>query len=459
MSETLIFPEQELTFEGGDGIAFLEIAPAPFVLEVGETYRVVLDGMETTQKCVSIDGIPAVGDYEAFFGGGELADGEYLIGYGSEEVFGTEGGAVVAYVADSTGTAEHTLAIYRIVSVILLADHTGEVVEHSRPDRLRVDTGDGATTHYVHERLVPELLEGITIELDFSGGDQSFAVPDGYAVKSATIQKPEQLLPENIREGVNIAGVHGAGSVPELIEGMSIELDFSGGDQPLAAPDGTAVKTATIIKPETLIPGNIREGVAVAGITGTMNTPELLETTVELDFSEGDMVVTPEAQKAFSGVNIPKPANLIPTNIAEGVAIAGIIGTLAAGSGGGSGSLKIASGDFTATATSAVITHNLGVVPDIAGVFVKTAITGTNKIIYCYNFCAALYESYALNGFILTTSVGASAAVGNALDGTDPYGMGILAKANETTMSVGSSDMMTLHSSKTYHWLAIGGLT
>lgn len=459
MAETLIFPEQSLTFEADGGMSIWGAEPAPFTLAVGETYRVILDGTEWKLVCEYMEGIPALTNFEMNESGDEVTDGSFFILYGSPELVGNDGGAVEIALAGSTGTAEHTLAIYQITPVILLADHTGEVVEHSRPDRLRVDTGDGATTHYVHERLVPELLEDIAVEPDFSGGDQSFAVPDGYAVKSGTIQKPEQLLPENIREGVNIAGVHGAVSVPELIEGMSIELDFSGGDQSLAAPDGTAVKTATITKPETLIPGNIREGVTVAGIEGTASVPEQVEKTITLDFSGGGMTVAPEEGQVFSEVNIPVPTNLIPTNIAEGVAIAGIIGTLMAGSGGGSGSLKIASGDFTATATSAVITHNLGVVPDIAGVFVKNAITGTNKIIYCYNFCAALYESYALNGFVLTTSVGASAAIGNALDGTDPYGMGILAKANETTMRVGSSDMMTLYSSKNYHWFAIGGLT
>ena len=209
------------------------------------------------------------------------------------------------------------------------------------------------------------------------------------------------------------------------------------------------------------MPQRLRLDTSDGGATESVHEslmPQNAEESVKLDFSDGDMTVEPVDGTMFSKVTIPVPETLIPENIAEGVNIAGIIGALAAGSGGG-GSLKIASGDFTATATSAVITHNLGVVPDIAGVFAKTPITGTNKIIYCYNFCAALHESYALNGFVLTTSVGASAASGSALDGTDPYGMGILAKANETTMRVGSSDMMTLYSSKKYHWFAIGGLT
>ena len=54
-----------------------------------------------------------------------------------------------------------------------------------------------------------ELLENILIQPDFSNGDQSFSAPDEMAVKSAIIQKPETLIPENIAEGVNIAGILG----------------------------------------------------------------------------------------------------------------------------------------------------------------------------------------------------------------------------------------------------------
>lgn len=56
--------------------------------------------------------------------------------------------------------------------------------------------------------------------------------------------------------------------------------------------------------------------------------PESVETTVNLDFSSGDMEVTPAEGKVFEKVSIPAPTNLIPENIAEGVDIAGIVGSL-----------------------------------------------------------------------------------------------------------------------------------
>lgn len=62
------------------------------------------------------------------------------------------------------------------------------------------------------------------------------------------------------------------GSDIQLIEGMEIPLDFSAGDQSLAAPDGQAVKSATIKKPTTLVPKNIANGVNIAGVVGTLES-------------------------------------------------------------------------------------------------------------------------------------------------------------------------------------------
>lgn len=56
-----------------------------------------------------------------------------------------------------------------------------------------------------------------------------------------------------------------------------------------------------------------------------------VETSVDLDFSAGDMEVTPNEGEAFSKVTIPQPDTLVAGNIAEGVTVAGILGTLASG--------------------------------------------------------------------------------------------------------------------------------
>lgn len=115
------------------------------------------------------------------------------------------------------------------------------------------------------------VLENLPISLDFTNGNQTITAPDGYVVKSATIEKPSDLIAENIRKDKNIAGVVGTMEMPEIVENVPIELDFSNGkqEQKVAAPDGYAVKSIKIQKPAALIPENIAEGVEIAGVVGT----------------------------------------------------------------------------------------------------------------------------------------------------------------------------------------------
>lgn len=142
----------------------------------------------------------------------------------------------------------------------------------------------------------------------------------------------------------------------QAVEGMVIVPDFSGGDQAVTAPEGFLVKSGTIQKPDTLTPNNIRDGVTVAGVEGAF-IGDTEEAIVALDMAAGDQVIEPTAAgKVLSSVTVQKPETLVPENIAEGVDIAGIVGTLAAGGGGGSGDWNVAVGVFTAgSATASII--------------------------------------------------------------------------------------------------------
>lgn len=54
-----------------------------------------------------------------------------------------------------------------------------------------------------------------------------------------------------------------------VLTDVPIELDLKDGNQTITAADGTLVKSAIILKPDTLIPENIAEGVTIAGVEGT----------------------------------------------------------------------------------------------------------------------------------------------------------------------------------------------
>lgn len=58
------------------------------------------------------------------------------------------------------------------------------------------------------------------------------------------------------------------------------------------------------------------------------------EITVELDFSEGDMIVESSEDSLIEKVTIIKPADLVPEKIAEGIEIAGVVGNFKGSSGG-----------------------------------------------------------------------------------------------------------------------------
>lgn len=182
---------------------------------------------------------------------------------------------------------------------------------------------------------------------------------------------------------------------------------------------------------------------------------EPVEKTVELDFSGGDMVLAPGAGQAFSAVNIPMPGNLTPENIAKGVDIAGIVGTMASG---GGGDFAFSMGTITPTSDGVTtITHDLGVVPDIFFVGAQKAVSGTYAILSTCNFSKAFMEKTGNKGWLSAGSITSSVSTADgALDGSD-CGFGMPHNATASTVDVG--DTMYLQSGKQYAWVAVGGLS
>lgn len=210
--------------------------------------------------------------------------------------------------------------------------------------------------------------------------------------------------------------------------------------------------------PDVLIPENLANGVTIGGVTGTMETPESVETEVALDFSGGDMEVTPEEGKTFSKVTIPTPDNLKPEHIAEGVDIAGIVGTLAAG-----GSCKAAFGTFAGSETTAVktITHDLGAIPDLIIIYMITnmSVSGGNLWMEMIHLSTALQTAlgayrpvswwglYAKNSTYYKRHTSAASLD----DNNTTYIHGV----TETTFNLPAKMLDTNNS---FAWIAISGL-
>lgn len=212
MAEILLLPEQQFTSVYVEGTGWCWDIPATFDLVPGQSYRIVFDGAEW--PCIAVDisaMIPntvAIGNGAAF---GLPGNGEPFV------VMDYIGGDEISILCltDSAIQNTHTISIYGEESgepeqpKILLRDHTGTAVGYEMPQRLRLDTSDGGTTEFIHEDLVAEPVEK-EVELDFSGGDMTVEPEDGTLFSKVAILKPEHLVPENIAEGVNIAGIVGA---------------------------------------------------------------------------------------------------------------------------------------------------------------------------------------------------------------------------------------------------------
>lgn len=189
---------------------------------------------------------------------------------------------------------------------------------------------------------------------------------------------------------------------------------------------------------------------------------------IELDFTKAvyndTLYVSPDDGELFSLVTIPKPENLVPDVIMEGVDIAGIVGTMVAG---GGGDIKIATGTTGGT-TGKTVTHNLGVVPDIVLVFVQASsatIGGVYSIHAAIGFSTAFiaknpgippnFLSYMKSSSVAWTLNGTT-----PIDGSMTSSVGYIRSANTTSFYVGNTGSYPrLQSDKTYRWVAIGGLT
>lgn len=158
---------------------------------------------------------------------------------------------------------------------VLLYDRNGEKQTFEAIDKIVMDTPEsskGATFTY------GEPVENANYEPIFTDGDHKVSLKKGKLLQEFVIKKPETLISENIAKDVNVAGVVGTLDVPELLEDMEIELSLANGDQPLSTPNGYAVKTAIIKKPETLIPEHIAKDVNIAGVVGSLTYIAEIET-------------------------------------------------------------------------------------------------------------------------------------------------------------------------------------
>lgn len=210
MADITILEEQTLSgFEDMGGVGYLE-SPALFPpFTAGTNYRILWDGTEYICTAMSMDGAGFVGNMS--IGDPSATDtGEpFIIAVMPGALIGAPVDVMVVNT-NQTGT-EHTLAVYEIgeeESGVIVKDRNGNDVEHVGATAVRVRTLDGSTKDFVDGDTIPEPVE-TTVELDFSAGDMVVLPGVKKVFSKVSIQMPETLIPENIAEGVDVAGIIG----------------------------------------------------------------------------------------------------------------------------------------------------------------------------------------------------------------------------------------------------------
>lgn len=201
-----------------------------------------------------------------------------------------------------------------------------------KPDTGKVLSGVTVTTN------VPATpTEEKTVDLAMASGNQVVTPASGKHLTKVTITKPATLAAGNIKSGVNIGGVTGTLSPAKTEQAKTVDLAMASGNQVVSPDSGKVLSGVTITKPATLVASNIKKGVTIGGVAGSYAPTFTTETkTVDLAMGSGNQVISKSSGKdGMTKVTITKPSTMLPANIKKGVNIGGVTGTYEGGSSGG----------------------------------------------------------------------------------------------------------------------------
>ena len=170
-----------------------------------------------------------------------------------------------------------------------------------------------------------------------SATEQKVLPDDVYlALSEVNVSGDNNLIPDNIKQGVSIFGVEG--TLQENPELQEKEVSPSAEGNVVVEPDegvyGLSKVTVRQINLESKVvtPGNDEIIVTPSYGQDGLNYVKVKkiesgEIEVNPDFSSGDITLTPTAGNYYNKVVIKKDSNLLPEYIKEGVTINGITGT------------------------------------------------------------------------------------------------------------------------------------
>lgn len=133
---------------------------------------------------------------------------------------------------------------------IKLKDGTGAEIDYTGVPKIKIPAADG-------------------------GGDVIFQLPPTMQEKSVSIASngTTEVTPDAGYDGLSkVTVTTNVPSSSSETEEVTVELSMADGDQVIMPSEGKSISKATVTKPSTLIPANIKKDVVIGGVTGTLDS-------------------------------------------------------------------------------------------------------------------------------------------------------------------------------------------
>ena len=206
-----------------------------------------------------------------------------------------------------------------------LATQSAKTVTPSNSSQTAVSSGV-YTTGAVTVAAVPTETKTVTPVWVEDSSINYVSPSNGKFLTKVALKKPSTLIPSNIKKGVSIGGVVGA--IPEIATDSLLDGVLTHNGALNIAGD-----TATLNVYITLDPhATLAEGHMILSEIGNTIKPvtvptEIVGITPTWTVSSSSTSYNPTSGRLIRSVVVNKPSTLIPSNIKKGVAIGGIAGT------------------------------------------------------------------------------------------------------------------------------------
>lgn len=151
-----------------------------------------------------------------------------------------------------------------------------------------------------------------TVDLAMASGDQVIPPDSGYDLSKVTVKKPSTLVASNIKTGVSIGGVTGTLEAKKDEEAKTVDLAMASGNQTITPTSGKVLSQVVVKKPATMLPENIKKNVNIGGVTGTLEPQKQEEAGTATITENGSQTFSPTSGKVFSNFTVT-------TNVPTGV--------------------------------------------------------------------------------------------------------------------------------------------